>query len=105
MSDETDFERLMAKARNCRNNARAEQLVVDAFRDEYVAGLSSEMKDLPADEAALRYRHTRETYDFYVGGQRRAREYLADAELFERAAACLIGSGDVNSAHTPKVEK
>lgn len=83
---ETDFDRLMAKARNCRNNARAEQLVADAFRDEYIAGLSSpEMAALPEDEAKLRYRHTTETYDFYVGGQHRARDFLKDAELFERA--------------------
>ena len=90
MSEETDFERLMEKARNCRNNARAEQLVVDAFHDEYVAGLSGpEMSALPPEEAALRYRHTRETYDFYVGGQHRIRDFLKDADLFERAAEAV----------------
>jgi len=88
---DTDADRLLAKARNCRNNARAEQVVVDAFHDEYVAGLSGpEMSALSAEDAALRHRHMRETYDFYVGGQHRARDYLADAELYERAASALV---------------
>lgn len=90
MSEDSDYEKLLEKARNCRNNARAEQLVVDAFRDEYVAGLSGpEMAALPEQEAKERYRHTRETYDFYVGGQRRVKTFIDDAELFERVASLL----------------
>lgn len=90
---ETPYERLMAKARNCRHNARAEQIVVNAFKDEYIAGLSGpEMAALPKEEADIRHRHMRETYDFYVGGQRRARDFLADAELFELAAEALKDS-------------
>ena len=91
MSSETDYERLMAKARNCRNNARAERLVVDAFRDEYLRGLSGpELTKLPEDEAKLAHRHMTETYDFYIGGKHRAKEFIADAELFERAASAMV---------------
>jgi hypothetical protein len=90
MSEESDYERLMAKARNCRNNARAEQVVVDAFHDEYVAGLSN-AENPPTPDM---HRHMRETYDFYIGGQRRAKDFLADAALYERAATALF---DVNS--------
>ena len=85
MNEETDYENLMAKARNCRNNARAEQLVVDAFRDEYVAGLSNAVNPPTAEMS----RHMMETYDFYIGGQHRAKSHLKDAELFERVAAIL----------------
>ena len=75
----------MSKARNCRNNAKAEQVVVDAFKDEYLAGLSNAV-NIPTPEM---HRHMMETYDFYIGGARRARDYLADAELFELAADAL----------------
>lgn len=85
MSKDTPYERLMAKARNCRNNARAELLVADAFKDEYVAGLSN--KDNPPTPEM--HRHTMETYDFYIGGQHRAKDFLADAELFELAAQAI----------------
>jgi len=84
------IEELQAKARNCRNNARAELLVVDAFKDEYVAGLSRAANP-PTPEM---FRHTTETYDFYVGGQHRAKQFIKDAELFEASAALglsLIG--------------
>lgn len=80
---EAQIEELEAKARNCRNNARAEQVVVDAFHDEYVAGLSG-AEPPPTTES---HRHMRETYDFYIGGQRRAKQHLDDAALFDAAAA------------------
>lgn len=91
MATDSDYERLMAKARNCRNNAKAEQVVVDAFHDEYVAGLSGGIKEagLEGEAATHAHRHMRETYDFYIGGQRRARDFLADAALFERAALAV----------------
>jgi len=85
MTEFSDFDRLMEKARNCRNNAKAERAVYEAFRSEYVAGLSN-AENPPTPEM---YRHTRETYDFYVGGQNRERAFLKDAELFERVAAIL----------------
>lgn len=85
MSEVTDIDRLMEKARNCRNNAKAERVVYEAFKDGYVSGLSNS-ENPPTPEM---HRHMRETYDFYVGGQNRERAFLKDAELFERVAAIL----------------
>lgn len=73
---------LEAKARNCRDNARAELLVVDAFMPEYRRGLSGE-------PTACKETHDRsmELYDFAVKGRHRAVQFIRDAELFEAAAA------------------
>lgn len=87
MTEQNDHDRLMAKARNCRDNARAEEVVAHYFRANYLAGLSG-------SPTASRETHARsmELYDFVIGGEHRARDFLADAELFERAAAALDGT-------------
>jgi hypothetical protein len=74
-------EELARKARNCRDNARADRLVAEAFREEYMRGISGHPE-------ASKETHTRamELYDFVIGGERRARDYERDAELFENAA-------------------
>jgi len=81
------IETLRAKARNCRDNARAEQAVVALFKADYLAGLSG-------SETASKETHSRtmELYDFYIGGQRREKGYLADAELFDAAADIAVGA-------------
>lgn len=73
---------LEQKARNCRDNARAEMLVVEAFMPEYRKGLSGHPE-------ACKATHDRsmELYDFAIRGDHRARDFLRDAELFEAAAA------------------
>lgn len=75
---------LEAKARNCRDNAAAEMLVADAFRAEYMAGLSG----APTANAETHARSL-ELYDFVIRGQHRAKNYAADALLFGTAAIAL----------------
>jgi len=72
---------LEAKARNCRDNARAERLVADGFREEYMAGISG-------SPTASKETHARsiELYDFVIKGDHRARDFDRNAELFEAAA-------------------
>jgi hypothetical protein len=83
--------RLEAKAENCADNARAETLVVDAFKDQYLAGLSDQLKDSGLSPEQCKERHDRSLriYDFYIGGQRRAKNFTEDAELFRSAANAL----------------
>ncbi len=75
---------LRRKARNCRDNARAEQVVHDAFIEEYRQGLSGH----PMASVETNKR-SHEIYDFTMGGQHRARDFLRDAALFEMAADAL----------------
>ncbi|MDB5616046.1 hypothetical protein [Tardiphaga sp.] len=73
---------LERKARNCRDNARAEQAVNDAFIEEYQRGISGH-----PDASKETNARSHEIYDFTIRGQHRARDFLRDAELFEAAAA------------------
>ncbi len=75
-------EELEAKARNCRDNARAEMLVVDAFMDEYRRGISGH-----PDASKETHKRSMELYDFTITGRHRAKNFNSDAELFETAAA------------------
>lgn len=70
---------LEAKARNSRDNARAELLVAEAFDEEYMNGITGQDKAAGARSLEL--------YDFVIGGRHRARDYERNAELFEAAAA------------------
>ena len=72
---------LEAKARNCRDNARAELLVVDAFMPEYMRGISGEPTASKETNA-----RSMELYDFAIKGRHRADNFIRDAELFEAAA-------------------
>lgn len=85
-----EFER---KARNCRDNAKAEMLVKEGFIEEYRQGLSGH--ELASKET---HKRSMEIYDFTMGGDHRARNFLNDAELFEKAAKVgriLIALGKV----------
>lgn len=74
---------LERKARNCRDNAKAERLIVDAFKPEYMLGISGEPTAcLETNDRSL------ELYDFAIKGEHRERQFLKDAELFEAAAEC-----------------
>lgn len=77
---------LLRKAQNCRDNAKAEMAVNDAFIEEYREGLSGHPK---ASEETNR--RSMSIYDFTIKGQHRASDYLKDAALFEIAAAALDG--------------
>lgn len=79
---EAQIEALEQKARTCRDNARAERLVADAFMDEYRRGLSGH-----PDACAETHKRSMEIYDFTIKGGHRAKHYDEDAELFENAAA------------------
>jgi hypothetical protein len=82
MLTEEQCAELEAKARNCRDNARAEMLVVEAFKPEYMRGIAGE-------PTACKETHDRsmELYDFAIKGRHRADSFIRDAELFEAAAA------------------
>jgi len=73
---------LEAKARNCRDNARAERAVHDAFIDEYRKGISGH-----PESSAETHKRSMELYDFTMSGLTRARGFERNAELFEAAAA------------------
>ncbi|GEM_PF-3277973 len=75
-------DQLEAKARNCRDNARAERAVVDEFRHEYDRGISGH-----PDASAETHKRSMELYDFTIRGKHRARDFERDADLFEAAAA------------------
>lgn len=79
---EEQCKELEAKARNCRDNARAELLVVDAFMPEYQRGLSGH-----PDASAATLTRSMDLYDFAIQGRHRAQNFTRDAELFEAAAA------------------
>lgn len=79
---EAQIATLEAKARNCRDNARAERLVVEAFMPEYRRGLSGH-----EDASAETHRRSMELYDFAIKGEHRAQHFIEDAELFEACAA------------------
>jgi hypothetical protein len=82
MLTEEQCSELERKSRNCRDNAIAEKIVSEAFEHEYGKGLSSH--PLSSKET---YHRTTELYDFVIGGNHRAQNFLRDAELFEAAAA------------------
>ncbi len=73
---------LEAKARNCRDNARAERLVADAFDAEYMRGISGH-----PDASAETHKRTMELYDFVIKGRHRAKHFEEDAVLFDAAAS------------------
>lgn len=73
---------LERKARNCRDNAKAERLVSDAFMEEYMRGISGQ----PTASVETNKR-SHELYDFTMAGKNRARNFESDAELFESAVA------------------
>jgi hypothetical protein len=73
---------LAAKARNCRDNANAEMIVSEVYRDEYKRGISGH-----PDACKATHDRSMELYDFVIGGQNRARNFVADADLFDAAAA------------------
>jgi hypothetical protein len=73
---------LEAKARNCRDNANAEMIISEVYRDEYMRGISGS----PEASKATHDRSV-ELYDFVIGGQNRAKNFVADADLFDAAAA------------------
>lgn len=75
---EAQIERLEQKARNCRDNAKAERIIADAFDAEYMRGLSGS-----PDASAETHKRSMELYDFVIKGRHRARNFEADAELFE----------------------
>lgn len=75
---------LRRKARNCRDNAKAEMAVHAAFIEEYRQGISGH--ELASTEANKR---SHEIYDFTIKGEHRARDFLKDAELYEMAADAL----------------
>jgi hypothetical protein len=87
---------LEQKARNCRDNAKAEMLVVEAFMPEYRKGLAGHPE-------ASKQTHDRsmEIYDFAIRGDHRARNFLRDAELFEAAAALGRSSLSPPQSGTP----
>lgn len=73
---------LEAKARNCRDNANAEMIVSEVYRDEYMRGISGH-----PEASKATHDRSMELYDFVIGGQNRAKNFVRDAELFEAAAA------------------
>lgn len=73
---------LEQKARNCRDNAKAEMLVVEAFMPEYQRGISGH-----PDASKETHDRSMELYDFAIKSRYRARDFERDAELFEAAAA------------------
>ncbi|NIH77364.1 hypothetical protein FHV99_004616 [Ochrobactrum sp. P20RRXII] len=75
-------ETLEQKARNCRDNARAERAVYDAFIDEYHRGITGH-----PDASPETHKRSMELYDFTMKGQHRERDFTRDAELFETLAA------------------
>ena len=83
MGNLTDEEcaELERKARNCRDNARAERLVAESFMSEYLRGLSGS-----PDASTETHKRSLEVYDFTIGGQNRARAFDRDALLFDAAA-------------------
>lgn len=72
---------LEQKARNCRDNARAELLIADAFDAEYMRGISGS-----PEASAETHARSMELYDFVIKGRHRARQFTDDADLFEIAA-------------------
>lgn len=81
MLTQAQIEVLEQKARNCRDNAKAERLVADAFMPEYKRGLSGH-----PDACAETHKRSMELYDFAIRSGHRARNFDNDAELFEAAA-------------------
>jgi hypothetical protein len=75
---------LRRKARNCRDNAKAEMAVHAVFIEEYRQGISGH--DMAS---AVTNKRSHEIYDFTIMGERRARDFLKDAELYEMAADAL----------------
>lgn len=73
---------LERKARNCRDNAKAEMAVHDAFIAEYERGISGH-----PDACLETHKRTMELYDFTMGGRNRARNFERDAVIFETLAA------------------
>lgn len=73
---------LERKARNCRDNARAELVIAAEFKEEYRRGISGE-------PTACKETHDRsmELYDFAIRTEHNARNFLKDAALFEVFAA------------------
>lgn len=82
MLTEEQIEALEQKARNCRDNAKAERLVAEAFMPEYRRGLSGH-----PDASAETHKRSMELYDFAIRSGHRARNFDNDADLFEAAAA------------------
>lgn len=75
------IEALEAKARNCRDNARAELVVRAAFEAEFNQGAFG------AGRTKEMHARSMELYDFVIRGKHRADNFTNDAELFEAAAA------------------
>ncbi|MGU3398827.1 hypothetical protein ACLBWS_03655 [Brucellaceae bacterium D45D] len=75
-------EELERKARNCRDNARAERVVHDAFIDEYLRGITGH-----PDASEETHKRSMEIYDFTMSGMNRARNFERDASLYETAAS------------------
>lgn len=96
MLTEEQCAELEAKARNSRDNARAEELVVEAFMPEYRKGLSGHPEACQAT-----HDRSMELYDFAVKGGHRARDFIKNAQLYEAAAAmgrAALSNGDRGSA-------
>lgn len=72
---------LAAKARNCRDNANAEMIISEVYREEYMRGISGH-----PDACKATHDRSMELYDFVIGGQNRAKNFVLDAELFDAAA-------------------
>ena len=88
------IEALEAKARNCRDNARAERLVAAAFDAEYMRGISGH-----PEASAETHKRSMELYDFVIKGGHRAKHFEEDAELFE--AAALLGRATLTQEPKP----
>lgn len=82
MLSEAQIATLEQKARNCRDNAKAERIVADAFMPEYQRGISGH-----PDASKETHDRSMELYDFAIKSGHRARDFERDAELFEAAAA------------------
>lgn len=80
------------KARNCRDNARAERIVAGAFIDEYARGISGH-----PDASAETHSRSMELYDFAIKGGDRAKCFDDDAALFD--AAALMGRAALGGEH------
>ena len=87
MDREEAASELRRKARNCRDNAKAEMAVHAVFIEEYLLGISGH--ELASAETNKR---SHEIYDFTIGGEHRARDFLKNAELYEMAADVLAPS-------------
>lgn len=78
---------LMRLRRNALDNAKAEALVAEAFKENYLAGLSKP-KDEPQPTPEMHAR-SMELYDFYIGSQHRAKDWERKVEFYAATFALL----------------